>query len=168
MVWKYELFSSIFPHTQMEVYQRSLQRLSYFLRGTRSNPFSPFLEDGKSGMIYHDLWNLVLDSSEKDWDSTVALLKLEVDSCWLKMVSFSNDYLSLIKGIRVWSDTLIYFMIVPSVQTCASKSLETFGSGIYKCQPHACYCSLTLPGKDQFSGCYVKEELCPLCCKRGY
>ena len=48
-------------------------------------------------MIYHNLRNLVLDILEEECDITVALIKLQVDSNWLKQVSFSNNDESLLK-----------------------------------------------------------------------
>ena len=51
----------------------------------------------KDGMIYLDLCNLVLNISEEECDSTFLLIQTWVDSYWLKLGSFSNNYVSFLK-----------------------------------------------------------------------
>ena len=48
-------------------------------------------------MIYRDLHNLVSDSSEEECNRIVALLRIWLDSCWLKLGSFYNNDVSLLK-----------------------------------------------------------------------
>ena len=57
-------------------------------------------------MIYRNLKNLILDSSEEEYDSTVALIKLQVDSCSLKMGSFSNNDVSLLKSEKTMNNPI--------------------------------------------------------------
>ena len=58
-------------------------------------------------MISHGLRNLVLVFLEEDYDSTVALIKIRVDHFWLKLGSFSNKYVSLLK-YEATTKNLIY------------------------------------------------------------
>ena len=45
----------------------------------------------------HDLCIFVSDSLKEEHNSTVAPLKIQVDSRWLNMVYFSNNYVPIIK-----------------------------------------------------------------------
>ena len=48
-------------------------------------------------MIYHDLTKLTSDRSKEDFNSTIALLTFQVESNWVKLGSFSNNYVPLLK-----------------------------------------------------------------------
>ena len=48
-------------------------------------------------MISQNLLNMVLESLEEECDRTVALLVLCVDSCRMRLGSFSNKYVSCLK-----------------------------------------------------------------------
>ena len=48
-------------------------------------------------MTSNELWNLVLDRSEEEVDITVSLLKIWVESNWMKLWYFSNSDVSFLK-----------------------------------------------------------------------
>ena len=48
-------------------------------------------------MIYHDLTKLTSDRSKEDFNSIIALLTFQVESNCVKLGSFSNNYVPLLK-----------------------------------------------------------------------